>query len=132
MNYKQIYLPSHPRASSKGMVKEHIVIVEKALGYFLDIKHQVHHFDENPFNNKNNNLVICEDQTYHRLLHFRQKIVKLGGNPNIDIYCWKCKNLKHKDKFNILNSNKITNRSRICQKCDNDLSNNYYHNNRNK
>lgn len=57
------------------------------MGRPLKGKERVHHMDENPLNNKNNNLVICPDDKYHFLLHARQRIKDLGGNPNIDKYC---------------------------------------------
>ncbi len=80
--YVMAYVPDHPRANNGGYVLEHIIISEKALGKFLPTTAQVHHFDENNANNQNNNLVICEGQKYHRLLHIRQRAQRATGNPN--------------------------------------------------
>lgn len=38
----------------------------------------VHHFDENNRNHANTNLVICENQKYHQLLHARQQALREG------------------------------------------------------
>lgn len=68
--------------SSPTNIYEHIVVAEKALGRKLPIKAQVHHVDEVRSNNRNNNLVICEDCAYHRLLHLRKEALEQCGNPN--------------------------------------------------
>lgn len=74
--YVKLYLPDHPRANSVGYVYEHIVIAERALGHPLPDGAVVHHFDENKSNNGNGNLVICQDEAYHHLLHARQRAVR--------------------------------------------------------
>ena len=77
-HYKQIRIPEHPRSHVDGYVFEHILVAEKALGKSLPIRIQVHHVDRNGLNNKNNNLVICQDQAYHSLLHVRQRRLNNG------------------------------------------------------
>ena len=79
--YKEVYMPKHSRARSNGLVKEHLVIVEKALGKPLPVGAVVHHVDENPGNNDNANLVICQDQDYHLLLHRRLNALRETGDP---------------------------------------------------
>jgi hypothetical protein len=54
-------------------VYEHIYKAEKALGKALPLKAIVHHWDGNPGNNDNINLVVCPDQAYHLDLHRRMK-----------------------------------------------------------
>lgn len=56
-------------------------IAERVLGRKLAPHNRVHHFDKNVFNN-DNNLVICEDQRYHFLLHIRTDAYKATGNAN--------------------------------------------------
>lgn len=49
--YVQFCIPNHPRASSKGTVAEHVVVVERAMGKYLPSTVHVHHVDGNPQNN---------------------------------------------------------------------------------
>lgn len=79
----------HPRANSVGFVRNSVLIAEKALGKFLDKKHPVHHFDNNTGNDKNRNLVICEDQAYHLLLHQRKRAYDACGNASW-LKCYIC------------------------------------------
>ncbi len=88
--YVKFRKPEHPRSDSAGYVLEHILIAEKALGKLLPVKSQVHHLDFSKSNNKNKNLVICEDSAYHMLLHKRQRALKNFGNVDA-IKCSFCK-----------------------------------------
>ena len=80
--YRRTLQPEHPRADmTTGYVLEHIAIAEKALGKSLPPRAVVHHVDENRAHNQNGNLVICQDQKYHALLHLRMRAKKACGNP---------------------------------------------------
>lgn len=57
-------------------------IAEAVLGKPLPPGAEVHHVDEDPFNNKSSNLVICEDRAYHWLLHQRMRALKACGHVN--------------------------------------------------
>ncbi len=70
---------NHPRSGVKGYVYDHILVAESVLGKFLPKKAQVHHVNENPSDNRKENLVICEDDAYHKLLHQRARAFKAGG-----------------------------------------------------
>ena len=94
------YRPSHPRASASGCVYAHVVVAEAALGRLLPDGCEVHHVDENPRNNAPNNLVICQDAAYHKLLHARARIVRAGGNPDSDRVCSTCRGVKATADFN--------------------------------
>jgi hypothetical protein len=50
----------------------------------------VHHVDGVSLNNAHENLVICQDQAYHRLLHRRTLVVRAGGDPNCQRFCRLC------------------------------------------
>ncbi len=72
---KRVYLPTHPNARKSGHVLEHRLIAEKAFGKILPKFVQVHHFTDTQ-------LVICEGERYHKLLHTRQHAYEATGNPN--------------------------------------------------
>lgn len=80
--YRFIMQPDHPRAAHKGHVLEHLIVAEKALGKSLPVGAEVHHVNEIKSDNRNNNLVICQDTAYHQLLHQRLDAYKACGNPN--------------------------------------------------
>jgi len=81
LGYMRILRPEHPRADkSIGYVLEHIIIAEKALGRDLPLRAVVHHANQIENDNRNCNLVICEDQGYHNLLHQRLRAFLVCGH----------------------------------------------------
>lgn len=92
--YIGIRAPEHPRADQDGRVMEHIIVAETALGKFLPKDAVVHHVNEDHSDNEPRNLVICENRQYHKWLHIRLKVVKAGGDPNIEKICSRCQILK--------------------------------------
>lgn len=95
--YIQTLYPDHPRANVRGYVFEHILIAEIVLDKYLPDKAVVHHIDGNPNNNKIDNLVICENNSYHLLLHKRQRSLKACGHVN-GVWCRWCKSYHRPDK----------------------------------
>lgn len=87
--YVKLHDPGNPRADSKGYVREHIAVVQRAIGKALPPRAVVHHVDENGLNNAPTNLVACEDQSYHELLHARWAALQACGDPakRMCIYC---------------------------------------------
>lgn len=55
---------------------EHRLIVEKALGKALPRTAHVHHLNGKKWDNRPNNLVVCPNDEYHRLLH--KRAIELG------------------------------------------------------
>ncbi len=58
----------------------HVLIAEKVLGKRLPKGAEVHHTDENRGNDSYSNLVICQDRSYHRLLHSRKTALRESGH----------------------------------------------------
>jgi len=77
--YVLVLEPGHPYANPSGYVFEHRLIAEKALGRYLKPTEPVHHFNGNRADNRNANLVICQDQKYHNFIESRsRKLMKEG------------------------------------------------------
>lgn len=69
---------------------EHEVIAERALGHALPPRACVHHVNTIKVDNSNDNLVICEDSSYHFELHRKMAVQRAGGNPWRDRLCCVC------------------------------------------
>jgi hypothetical protein len=78
--YVYVYLPDHPRANAKGYVAEHLVVAIAVMGKDLPKGAQVHHAGDR---SDNRSLVICEDQSYHQLLHVRTRALEVTGDANL-------------------------------------------------
>ena len=114
--YVWIWAPGHPRAKSKRM-QEHILIAEKALGRYIPREVEVHHFDEVRGHNENNNLVICQDQQYHALLHRRARVLRAGGDPNTQQLCCSCRIPKDFSEFHKNKNYRGIGRNPRCKAC---------------
>ncbi|AZU98946.1 hypothetical protein pW2_114 [Bacillus phage pW2] len=64
-----IYMPTHHRAKTNGMVYEHILVAERKLGRKLKSKEVVHHEDENKQNNNEENLFVFATLSDHTRYH---------------------------------------------------------------
>jgi hypothetical protein len=71
----------HPNADAKGYVTEHVRVASAALGKGLPPGSEVHHVNGVRDDNRNCNLVVCQDVAYHRLLHARLRALQACGNP---------------------------------------------------
>ena len=87
--YIRVLLSGHPRSDSRGYVKEQVLIAEQALGNLLPRGAIVHHVNGCPSDNRNTNLVICDNQAYHMLLHRRMRAQKATGNA-LSVPCGYC------------------------------------------
>ena len=84
-----IHMPEHPNATKMGYVLSHRLIAENVLGRYLTKEECVHHSNGNKWDDRHKNLVICPNNSYHRLLHKREKALKLCGHADwlICRYC---------------------------------------------
>ena len=76
--YRTIYLPDHPKAMTsdnwKGFVYEHTVIVENKIGRSIAEDEVVHHLDNNPINNKYENLMVLTRGQHLQLHRWLDKV----------------------------------------------------------
>ena len=88
--HHQTKVAGHPHADADGYVMTHRLIAETVLGRYLEKRNVVHHHDRNGSNNAHTNLVICENQQYHALLHQRMRAYEACGDPKARL-CWLCR-----------------------------------------
>ncbi len=113
--YRTIYREDQTDGEKPIYLHRHIAA--KALGKPLPKGVEVHHVDGCRLNNSNCNLVICQDHSYHFLLHARTAIVKAGGNPDTERVCRKCGIVKALIEFSTASALKNIGRTNRCLAC---------------
>lgn len=92
--YFNSYLPSHPRATTNGMVYDHILVAEKKIGRYLKPDEVVHHIDEDRGNNIEENLLVFKTKSDHTAFHKGKDYVLdsegIAYVPNKSNYCVDC------------------------------------------
>ena len=88
-DYIKVYKPDHPRARD-GHIYEHVAKVEEAIGHILPPQAVVHHINEIRTDNRNENLVACENAGYHNLIHRRMRALRACGHAHF-LKCRFCK-----------------------------------------
>lgn len=68
-------------AGTKGK-REHVLVAERVLGKPLPLRAAVHHINNDKSDNRPENLVICQDQAYHNLLHRREIAIRECGHAS--------------------------------------------------
>ena len=102
--------------ADRGSVDQHVVIAEAALGRRLPCGVEVHHVDGD-IASPHPRLVICQDRAYHRLLHARARVVRGGGDPNVQNICRVCMTPKAFGQFNRHKRNGAMGTLTICKNC---------------
>lgn len=112
--YVLIQQNDHPHANARGYVRRAHLVVEKAVGKYLPKQIVVHHVNEIKNDDRPENLVACENQAYHMLLHQRMRALKVCGHTN-----WlKCKFCKQYDdpKNLYVHPNQVASWHRKCRR----------------
>ena len=94
--YNKQWTRGHPRGD---VIRTHVLVAEAALGKHLPPGAIVHHVNGDSRDNRNCNLVICQDQAYHFMLHRYQRVNVAGGNPHTQAVCCRCRLVKNKSEF---------------------------------
>ena len=97
-------------------IGEHVLIAEAVLGKKLPAGAIIHHVDGNKSNNCKNNLVICQDQEYHCLLHSRTNSLSGCGDVNKRL-CSVCKEWVDQDSFYLRSCNERGTWKSACKNC---------------
>jgi hypothetical protein len=66
-------VPDHPHAAQNGYVRRHRLVVEKAIGRYLDPEEVVHHIDGDKLNNSIENLMLFATTRDHTIYHSRSQ-----------------------------------------------------------
>ena len=89
-DYKQVPSHGHPNANARGWISEHRLVAARAYGKPLPSSCQVHHVNEISTDNRPNNLIVCQDASYHSLLHSRKRALTGWGHADWR-WCPHCK-----------------------------------------
>ena len=84
LDYKQVYIPSHPYADTKGCVKKHRLVMEEKLGRYLEPWEVVDHINRDRWDNRPENLRLFSSQSLHMKNH----------KPPMDTSGWLCSDSK--------------------------------------
>lgn len=96
---------------------DHVRVVENVLGFELPKSVVIHHWNEIKTDNRNENLLVCQDRAYHNLIHARMRAYDACGNANWRP-CVICKKYDAIENFHKPKKEKST-AANVHQKCAN-------------
>jgi len=114
--YVTVYTPGHPKASESNHVTEHRIVVEKAMGKYLPDNAVVHHVNGNKQDNRPRNLVVCQDNAYHKLIHARERRLKSTGSFDLK-KCACCQQIFTLEEFG-KDKSQWDNKRLYCNSCE--------------
>jgi hypothetical protein len=74
--YLYEFRPAHPRATNRGYVLQHRLVMEMRLGRFLRDHEVVHHINGDTKDNRRENLVVCKSPGKHSAEHHTSRDAK--------------------------------------------------------
>lgn len=98
--------------SGFGSVKRCRLVAEKAIGKKLPLGAMVYHHNGNRSDDSNSNLVVCQDEEYHRIIHARARAFYACGHAGWRL-CRHCKKWDHPS--NLTTTHKYTHYHKSCQ-----------------
>ena len=78
--YMVVYDRSHPKSGRNGLVFEHTLVMEKALGRPILKSEAIHHIDGDTTNNSVGNLLLFKTHSMHHAYEARQRAFKACGH----------------------------------------------------
>lgn len=102
---------------------EHILVAESVIGRKINFPNEIHHVNGDRSDNRKENLVICENRKYHRLLHARKRALLICGDANKKscIFCKKFDLLE-----NLVLRNKKDDKGYCHRKCESEYAKKRY------
>lgn len=93
--YRLVMARNHPHGVAKGdgikYIREHRLIVEKHIGRYLKPSEVVHHINENPLDNRIENLMIMSKEEHNKLHQNKYWEKYFKENPKVIKKCIDCK-----------------------------------------
>ncbi len=80
--YRKVHAKNHPFADNHGAIFEHRHIMEQSIGRLLNKSEVVHHINDNPSDNRIENLMLFKNQAEHKKFHEQRDGVKIRDKKN--------------------------------------------------
>lgn len=107
--YRNIYMPSHPLATTHGMVYEHVLVAEEKMKRPLKKGEVVHHIDHVRNNNVPENLLVFSSRSDHAAFHiYGEYYLDSEGIAHCN---------KRRIKVCLECGENISSKAKLCEKC---------------